>query len=178
MFCENGHDRKTLQKIINNFEKKTCVNNNNNINTDKKQTITSPWIPKIGLKIKKEIQKSGSRAAFQTVPNLKKILCEDKDKLIPNSCPGVYVLKCSCGSVYNGETKKKIISRSSIEHQQERIKCNWSSSRATEHTKECHGHFDWVHCQILSIKYRFLDRKMKESLESDITVIKYGQEKC
>ena len=23
MFCENGYDRKTFQKIINNFEKKT-----------------------------------------------------------------------------------------------------------------------------------------------------------
>ena len=37
---------------------------------------------------------------------------------------------CSCGSVYNGETKKKIINRS-IEHQQESIKCNWSSSGTT-----------------------------------------------
>ena len=42
IFCENGHDRKTLQKIINSFEKKTCGpnNNNNNSNTNKKQTIT------------------------------------------------------------------------------------------------------------------------------------------
>ena len=42
IFWENGHDRKTLQKIINSFEKKTCGpnNNNNNSNTNKKQTIT------------------------------------------------------------------------------------------------------------------------------------------
>ena len=35
IFCENGHNRKTLQKIINNFEKKihgTNKNNNNNTN--------------------------------------------------------------------------------------------------------------------------------------------------
>ena len=85
---------------------------NNNINTNKKQRITFPWIPKIGPKIKKEIQKFGFRVAFQTGPHLKNILCKNKDKLIPNSYPGVYKLKCSCGSVYNGETKKKIISRS------------------------------------------------------------------
>ena len=24
IFCENGHDRETLQKIINSFEKKSC----------------------------------------------------------------------------------------------------------------------------------------------------------
>ena len=75
IFCENGHDRKALQKIINNFEKKTRStnsnnnnnnnnnnsnnnnsnnNNNNNNNTDKKQTITFPWIPKIGQKPNKK----------------------------------------------------------------------------------------------------------------------------
>ena len=70
---------------------------------------------RIGPKIKKEIQKFGLREAFQTGPNLNNILCKNEDKLIPNSYPEVYELKFSCGSVYNGETKKKIISRS-IEH--------------------------------------------------------------
>ena len=38
IFWENGHDTKTLQKIINSFEKKTrgTNNNNNNNNTNKK----------------------------------------------------------------------------------------------------------------------------------------------
>ena len=96
--------------IINDFENKTRTTNNtnnNNNNTNKKQTITFPWIPKIGPKIKKEIRKFGFRVAFQTVPNLKNILCKNKYNLIPNTYPGVYELKCSCGSVYNGETKKK-----------------------------------------------------------------------
>ena len=118
------HDRKTLKKIINDFEKKTRStnkNNNNKNNSNKKQTIVFPWIPKIVPKIKKEIQKIGFRVAFQAGPNLKNILCKNKDKLIPNSYPGVYALKCSFESVYNGETKKKIISRS-IEHQQESTK--------------------------------------------------------
>ena len=137
-----GHDQKTLQKIINIFEKKTCSvnNNNNNSNTDKKQTITFPWIPKTGPKIKKEIQKFGWKVVFQKGPNLKNFLCKNKNQLIPNSWPVAYELICSC--VYNGETKKKIISRS-IEYQQKSIKGNCSSSGTTEHTKEWHGHFDW-----------------------------------
>ena len=135
IFCENRHDRKTLQKTINSFEKKRVVATIIiTTATLKKQTTTFPWVPKIGPKIKKEIQKFGFRVAFQTGPNLKNILCRNKDKLILNSYPRVCELKCSCGSVYSGETKKKIISRS-IEHQQETIKCNWSSSGATEHTK-------------------------------------------
>ena len=66
--------------------------------------------------------------------NLKNILCKNKDKLIQNTHPGVYKLICSSGSVYNSETKKKIISRS-IRQQQESIKDNWSSSGATKHKK-------------------------------------------
>ena len=34
IFCENGHDRKALQKIINNFEKKTRSTNSNNNNNN------------------------------------------------------------------------------------------------------------------------------------------------
>ena len=40
IFCENGHDRKTLKKINNDFEKKTRTTNNttnNNNNTNEKQ---------------------------------------------------------------------------------------------------------------------------------------------
>ena len=38
MFCENEYDQKTLQKIINNFEKKTrSLNNTNNKLTKSKQ---------------------------------------------------------------------------------------------------------------------------------------------
>ena len=62
--------------------------------------------------------------------------------------------------------KKKIISRS-IEHQQESIKGNWSSSGATEHTKECRGHFDWLHPKTLSMKNRYYDME----------IVRYGQDK-
>ena len=87
-----------MQKIINNFEKKTrSTKNNNNNNTDQKQTITFPWIPKIRPKIKEEIQKFGFRVAFQTDANLNNILCKNKDKLIPNGYPEVCELQCSCG---------------------------------------------------------------------------------
>ena len=84
-------------------------------------------------------------------------------------------LKCSCESVYNGETKERIISKS-IEHQKESIKGNWSSSGATEHTKECHGHFDWLHPKTLGMRNRYYDREVWESLEIDMAVFRCGQD--
>ena len=67
-------------------------------------------------------------------PKFKKYLCKNKDNLIRSSNAEVYELKCSCGPVYEGKTKNKIISRSK-EHQQDSIKDNWSSSGADGHTK-------------------------------------------
>ena len=104
------------------------------------------------------------------------ILCKNKVKLIPSSYPVDDELKCSCGSIYNDETKKKIISRL-IEHQQESIKGNWSSCGASEHTKECHDDFDLLHPTTFSIKNRHYDRKVRKSLETDMVVVRYGQDK-
>ena len=138
IFCGTGHGRKTFQKIINTFDKRTCGandnsnNNNNNCyynNTNKNQTVAIRWVLQIGSKTKKYIERFGFRVAFQTDPILKNILCKSKDKLILNSYAGVCELKYSCGSAYNDETKKKIISRS-IEHQPESIKWNCTSSGA------------------------------------------------
>ena len=73
--------------------------------------------------------------------------------------------------------KKKIISRS-IEHQQESIKGNWSSSGTTEHKKEWQDHFDWLHPKTLSIKNKYYDRKVRESLKTDMAVFSMGNKKC
>ena len=139
IFCENGHGRKTLQKIIA-LKRKHVVPKIIIITTlTKSKQLPFLGYQKSDQKSKKKY-KFGFRVAFQMGPNLNNILCKNKDKLIRNSYPGVYELKCSCESVYNGERKKKTISRS-IEHQQESIKVNWSSSGATKHTKECYRHF-------------------------------------
>ena len=86
---------------------------------------------------------------------------------------------CSCGSVYNGETRKKIISRS-VEHQQECIKCNWSSSGATEmpgNGQRIARANSTGYTPKLSMKNRYYDRKVRESLEIDTVVVRYGQDK-
>ena len=49
---------------------------------------------------------------------------------------------------------------------------NYSSSRATEYTKKCHGHFDWLQSKTLSIKNSYYDRKVRELLEIDMAVVK------
>ena len=46
---------------------------------------------------------------------------------------------------------------------------------ATEQTKEFHGHFDWLYPKTFSMKNRYYDRKVREPLEIDLVVVRYGQ---
>ena len=88
----------------------------------------------------------------------------------------MYKQKFSCGSIYDGEIKKKIIIKL-IEHQQETTKDNWSSYRATEITKECLSCYNKLHPQILSIKNRYYNRKVRKLFETNILVVRYGLDK-
>ena len=65
-------------------------------------------------------------------------------KLLPNSQPGIYQLDCLYNGKYIGESKKRVLTRC-IEHQQDSMSGKWESSWGTEHTKECHVQFDWLH---------------------------------
>ena len=41
----------------------------------------------------------------------------------------------------------------------------WESSGATEHTKECHGQFDWLHPKTVHISPYLRGRKILKALE-------------
>ena len=41
----------------------------------------------------------------------------------------------------------------------------WESFGATEHTKECHGQFDWRHLKTICISPYMYKRKIHEALE-------------
>lgn len=161
MFVENGHSKSFLQKLV------TEHNNNKNKNNTK-QDYTNikklPWVPGIGPKIRYEFKKVGKNIAFTSSNNLQKILCKNKPKLLPNSYPGIYQLDCSCNGRYFGESKKKILTRC-IEHQQDSMKGNWEKSGATEHTKDCHGQFNWIYPKTIKVSSNMYQRKVREALE-------------
>ena len=125
VFTENGYERKTLEKIAKNYlnELQNPPINNKDTSEDINKVVKLPWIPIIGPKLRQAFKKKNIKSIFTSGPNLKSLLCQNKTKLLPNSCPGVYELKCTCNSAYFGETKRKILART-IEHQQDSFKEN------------------------------------------------------
>ena len=65
-------------------------------------------------KSNKKIQNSEFRVAFQTGPNLKNILCKNKDKLIPNTHPGVHELNANADQYIKMKQKRKSEDQSNI----------------------------------------------------------------
>ena len=145
----------------------------------KTQLLTSSnyqVIPIIGPKIRKELPKKGCRVIFTSAAKLKNILCNNKGKLLPNNYPGAYELSCDCGGEYVGEAKKCVVTRS-IEHQEDSMAGNWEASGATEHSKECHRRFNWLHPKTLAQMSNIHERKIRESLEINILETKAEYDK-
>ena len=109
VFTENGHKRKTLEKITKNSLNKLQNRSVNNKDSSEyiNKVIKLPWIPINGPKLRQAFKTINIKIIFTSGPNLKLLLCWNKTKLLPNSYPGVYEWKCTCNSTYLGETKKK-----------------------------------------------------------------------
>ena len=128
MFTENGYERKTLEKVTRNYfkELQNPPVNDKNTSEDIDKVVKLPWIHIIGPKLRQAFRKKNIKTIFTSGSSLKSLLRWNKTKLLPNSYPGVYELKCTCNSAYFGETKKKILTRT-MEHQQDSFKGNGTS---------------------------------------------------
>ena len=123
VFKENGYERKTLEKITKSYlnELQNPPVNDKDTSEDINKVVKLPWIPIIGPKLRQAFKKKNIKTICTSGSSLKSLLCRNKTKLLPNSYPGVYELKCTCNSAYFGETNKKILTRTR-EHQQDSSK--------------------------------------------------------
>ena len=160
------YPQRTLVKITKNYLKVLQNPPVNNKGTGEaiSKVVKLPWIPIIRPKLRQAFKKKNIKTIFTSGPNLKSLLCRNKTKLLPNSYPGVYELKCTCNSAYFGETKKKILTRT-IEHQQDSFKGKWDNSGATEHSLTCLGQFNWIHPKTIARENDYRKRKIREALE-------------
>ena len=60
--------------------------------------------------------------------------------------------------------KKRVLTRS-IEHHKDSMKRKWETSGATEHSKDWHRWFNWLHPKTLAKSSNIYERKIRESSE-------------
>ena len=60
--------------------------------------------------------------------------------------------------------KKSVLTRS-IEHQENSMAGKWEASGATEHSKDCHEQFNWLHPKTLAKLSNIHEREIRESLD-------------
>ena len=123
----------------------------------------------LGPKLKKIYNDKGLTIIFSSTANLKSLLYNNKDPLLSRSCPGVYRLDCTCGKSYVGQTEKKVLTRSIEHQQQDAMAGRWSSSGATEYSKECHVYFNWLDLKTLTREYNFYHRRSIKHWKFSVT---------
>ena len=84
VFTENGYERKTLEKITKNHlnELQNLLVNNKYTSEDINKLVRLPWIPIIGPNLRQTFKKKDIKIIFTSVPNLKSLLCRDKNKAV------------------------------------------------------------------------------------------------
>ena len=65
------------------------------------------------------------------------------------------------------EKQKKRVLTQSVEHQEDSMPGKWETSGATEHSKDCHGRFNWLHPKTLAKLSNIHECKTRESLDID-----------
>ena len=160
VFVENGYERKVLENIV-----KDQGKTNQKPKQKKEKYVSLPWIPGLSSKLRKVFKNVGYSVSFKSQPNLKQILTSrNKDKLPPNSQPGVYFIPCECQGGYTGQTKKRIISREK-EHEKDVFLEKISDSALAEHCSKCNGIIQWSNTRTLAIESNCFKRCVRESLE-------------
>ena len=159
VFTENGYDKNVLENIVQNHGKRKPKGRSDN------KYVSLPYTPGISTQLKKVFRNAGYSVSFKSPPNLKQILtARNKDRLPPNSHPGVYFIPCACHGGYTGETKKRIITRRK-EHEKDAFLENIETSAIAEHCTKCKGEIQWTNIKTIAIENDYFKRCVRESLE-------------
>ena len=140
-------------------------NNNNNHNNRMKYQITLPFVN--GIEVLKRKLEQLSIKVFFSYPSKIKTTCTNliEQKLKSN----IYQITCSCGSIYNGETKIGMDKRI-IQHNR---KIKNKETKNSEIAQHHHGNnyqcaFDLTKAFVIDNETNWKKRRIKESIYSTI----------
>ena len=107
------------------------------------------------------------RSTFYTKSTLRKFLCKLKGRVATEDKSNiVYEIHCSnCGTVYFGESKRSLKSRSD-EHKGSVRNRNCEKDEIPKHCWELDHSFKWGQKKVVDIESKLIPRKIKETIHS------------
>ena len=179
IFIENGYNENHLKKIITSYQPRQLSRHKNELQTqrdnpDRPLHASLPWIPGVSDKLKKLFKSANINTTFKSSSNLNDILCRKNKARLPTfSTPGVYMISCSCGKRYVGESGGTIKTRIK-QHQKACFLEKSSDSDLAEHNATCDGQIQWEETKVLSREDHYFKRCIRESLEIRKQEVKPG----
>lgn len=140
--------------------------NNKNIKYQNLSTpkVSLPYIKDTTDKITKILNKHNIDVSFTPANTIRQLFNSVKDPINPNLQKGVYVIPCSCGKEYIGETSRSLnirIKEHTVDLRRERT----SKSSLAEHVHSSSQYIYMEEVKLVRKEEHYLKRKIKEAIE-------------
>ena len=163
VFCNNGYSMSQGLKAFLKAEK-GHVNKNKKEPSEWYGSVNLPFIQGTTDKIAKILKKHKVSSYFKPLNTIRSSLKSVKDPIDPRDGKGVYIIPCSCGTPYIGETGRSINQRicehaADIKHRRSR------SSALAEHAEKTNHHVCIEDAKVIDRIDHFHHRKLREAIE-------------
>jgi len=131
---------------------------------DRVSGVHLPFIKGTMDKIGRILRKHNVSSTFRPLNTICRSLRSVKDPIDPKDMKGVYVIPCSCGTPYVGETGRSINQRIH-EHSVDIKHGRTRSSSLAEHAEKTKHHICFEEAQVIAKIAPFYHRKFREAIE-------------
>jgi len=161
VFVENGYSRFMGERAFRKASKNSLTKR------EPKERIPGvhlPYVQGVTNKIGRILKKHCILVSFRPLNTIRMSLRSVKDPINPKHMKGVYMIPCSCGTPYIGETGRSINQRIS-EHAADLKHRRTKSFASTKHAEKTNHHVCIEEASVIAKVSHFHHRKFRETLE-------------
>ena len=142
---------------------------------DRLSGVHLPFIQGTKDKIARILKKHNVSSTFKPSRTIRSSLRSVKDPICPKDSKGVYLIPCSCGTPYIGETGRSVSQR--IQEHVADLKHNRSRSSAlAEHAEKTNHHICIEDAEVIANIDHFYHRKLREALEIEKRLVNLNRD--
>lgn len=161
VFVENGYSRQLGRKAFLRASKNALIKKEPK---ERHPGVHLSYIQGTTDKIARILRKFDIPSTFRPLKTIRNSLRSVKDPVNPKDLKGVYLIPCSCGTPYIGETGRSIQQRI-CEHATDLRHGRTKSSALAEHVDKTKHQFCIEEAKVIARVDRFHHRKLREAIE-------------